>query len=485
MKTSPKRIIIVGGGVAGSEAGTYIGQHAQQLVEVIEIEADPLRRFGGWGFQDFPATETTNLALRKMYLGPDSDEIISWSQDLAVRASWPEPYKASQFDPDQPFPRILMKEYVTWRRRQVNNSHMTYTPITGEAVKVATDHSAGVAVTLADGRVITGDQLVMASGSITVKVPDYLQPHIADARVIIDPLTREGHARRAQIPLSSRILVLGTGLTGEEQINVLVKAGQTKLTLLSREGLRHYAYPKQQKNLPLKFEQKPEFFAAETPEEFKQGLEDFYAHHLNNGHSPEDIIAAIRPLWDGIRAQLGGCVKAAQRLHEFKRALAVNSIGTSWEVSKNVQEAEQDGRLKVLHGFVQKVTSHPDGLHVAFSETREGATTEQMVFDVIINAVGRNIIRHSIWEQMLAEGLALKHAGIGVQVTEKGEMRTGDGGTSRTVCVIGMPRAGDHTLRHGFLGNTAFNVPQVRSHTYSTIDALLERLKDNQQRAAS
>ena len=84
------RIVIVGSGVAGSEMGTYLGQQANSPIEVIEIEREPTRRFGGWGFQGFPDGVTTNLALRKMYLGPDKQEILRWVDDPVVRAQWPE-----------------------------------------------------------------------------------------------------------------------------------------------------------------------------------------------------------------------------------------------------------------------------------------------------------------------------------------------------------------------------------------------------------
>jgi thioredoxin reductase len=63
------KIIIVGAGVAGSEAGTYLGHQAKQPLDIIEVEDEPTRRYGGWGFQSFPETEKTNLALRKVYLG--------------------------------------------------------------------------------------------------------------------------------------------------------------------------------------------------------------------------------------------------------------------------------------------------------------------------------------------------------------------------------------------------------------------------------
>ena len=41
------KIIIVGSGVAGAEAGTYLGHRARQPLEIVEIECEPTRRFGG------------------------------------------------------------------------------------------------------------------------------------------------------------------------------------------------------------------------------------------------------------------------------------------------------------------------------------------------------------------------------------------------------------------------------------------------------
>jgi len=308
----------------------------------------------------------------------------------------------------------------------------------------------------------------MASGSISVKIPNYLDSLKNHDRVIIDPLTIEGHERRAKIPQDAKVLVLGTGLTGEEQINVLLKSNHTNLALLSREGQRHFRYEENQANLPLSLTEPPHFLMAETPEEFNHQLSEFFEHYLTRGHSPEDIFAAVRPFWDKVRADLGGCVKAAERLRQFKRSLAVNSIGVTWEVSENMRQAESDGKVSLIRGHISEVAW--DG---RLKVVRDGVVE---YYDYIINAVGRNIIRHPIWDRLLEDGIAKKHAGIGVRVSETGRMVNVIGEESGLIWVVGMARAGDHTLRHGFLGNTAFNVPQVRSHLYDTIQDLLSSL---------
>jgi len=472
------RIIILGGGVAGAEAGTLIGTHADSHITIIEIECDPARKFGGWGFQEFPITEHTNLALRKMYLGENENEIINWAQSPENRSDWPDEFKNLELQKDSIFPRVLMKKYVEWRRNQVSNPLVTYESICGEGVAVTVVEDAGeVQVTLSSGEVITGDRLVMASGSISVKIPSYLEHLAGHRRVIMDPLVREGHEQRAIIPKHVRTLVLGTGLTGEEQVNILLHAGHRNVTLLSREGRRHYAYPRAQTNKPLVLDRRPEFLLAETPEEFAEELNFFYAAHLANGHTHEDILAAVRPHWEGLRKSLGGCEQAVKRIGRFKRSLAVSSIGISYESAANTDIALSDGRLAVLSGHITAVREKDGEFVVEASESRGGPVSSITSYDYIINAVGRNIIRHPVWQQMMVDGLATKHASIGVQVNEHGQMLRRDGSFSSQIYVVGMPRAGDHAFRHGYLGNTAFNVPQIRTHVASTMLALLKKLR--------
>lgn len=190
MAKKPRKcsVVIIGCGVAGSEAGTFLGQKSKTPLEIIEIESEPQRRFGGWGFQKFPG-ESTNLAMRKMYLGENPKDIYEWASTV----------KDFDFHPDETFPRALMQEYVRWRRSKTNNDLVSYHTITGEAVKVSLIGEA-IYVEMQDGSVIKGDYLVMASGSISVKVPQYLDPVLNDDKLIIDPLTLEGHERKSLLP---------------------------------------------------------------------------------------------------------------------------------------------------------------------------------------------------------------------------------------------------------------------------------------------
>ena len=474
--SSDNRIVIVGGGVAGSEVGTLLGQRTSVNISVTEIEADPQRKFGGWGFQRFPG-ESTNLALRKMYLSEDPDEILRWAKDPLNRIKWPTELREITLDPDRVFPRALVQEYVAWRRHNVRNDHISYTPVTGEAVRAETiNNNTEIQVTLSGGKKITGDKLVMASGSIAVKVPNYLQPFAQHDRVIVDPLTKQGDTDRHAIPQDAKVLVLGTGLTAEEQLNILLKKGHKDVTLLSRQGKLHYVYPKQQHNKPLEISEPPDFLFAETPEEFVEKLEDFYAKYMAEGHTPEDILGAIRPHWEETRKKLGRCAKAVERLRAFQRDLATNSIGTSFEVAANTREAEKSGYLKVLGKHIKEIRDRGDHFDVDVAPNKTSSVEETLRYDFIINAIGRTIIRHPIWEQLLSEGYAKKHASIGVQVSETGQMIMENGTPSDMMYVVGMPRAGDHTFRSGYLGNTAFNVPMVRAHVGNTVDAILKNL---------
>ena len=477
-KNKVTRIVIVGSGVAGSEMGTYLGQQAHVPIEVIEIEPEPTRRFGGWGFQDFPGGVTTNLAMWKMYLGQDKQEILRWAADPVAREQWPQELRGVELHPDKPFPRGLMRAYVRWRRGQVSNPRVTYTPITGEAMKVSLVDGR-VAVTLASGEIVEADRLVMASGSISVKVPDYLKKFSGHPNVILDPLTRQDHERRMAIPTNARVLILGVGLTGEEQAIVLLDRGLHDLTLYSRNGKRHYAYPEyQEPSEPLVITDPPDFLMAETPEEFDEQFHHFCQRYEARGYTLETILTAVQKNdWDGVRARLGGCLKAAERVRRFRRDLAVNSIGTTHEVSQVLNAAIAAGYLYQFSGHIESITWVDGAFQVISQTSDQEPRTETRTFDWIVNGVGRNIIQHPIWEDLLTTGHAKKHAHIGVRVDEDGRMVSGiDSRASNLLWVVGMARAGDHALRHGYLGNLAFNVPQVRAHVYTTAQALLDSL---------
>ncbi len=462
-----EKVIVVGGGVAGSEVGTYLGQNTEKPLQIVTIENEPNREFGGWAFQSFPPGVSTNLALRKMYLGRDPEDIFRWSEELTKNGGLPEDFT---FDPNKPVPRVLIQQYVKWRREQVENALAHYTAVTGEAVKV-TPTNEGVSVTLKSGETIDGDHLVMASGSISVKVLPFLEHLQCHERVIIDPLTLEGHEKREKIGTNARVLIVGMGLTGEEQAQQLLNKGLTNLTLLSRNKFRHFVYGEEQANKPLVLEGPPDFFRAETDEEFTAQHRAFFDGYVAQGHSPEDIIAAIRPFWEQIRRKfMGGCERAARRLDLLQRPMAIYSIGTSFEISEQLNAAEQSGQLRLAKGHIASIEDRGEFFVVTLQDG------SQMECDHVINAVGRNIIRHPIWETLLEEGIALKHAGIGVQVNERGQMLNAQRAPWSNIWVVGMARAGDHSLRHGYLGNTAFNVPQVRAHVYDTMDALLESI---------
>ena len=460
-------IIVIGGGLAGSEAGTFLGQNAKSELSIIEIEVEPTRKFGGWGFQAFPDTETTNLAMRKVYLGEDPEDIFTWAREI----------KELNFNPDKPIPRFLMQKYVKWRRDRVSNELVSYESIIGEAVDINMDH-LGVIVTLRDGKVVRGDRVVIASGSISIKIPTFLSHLTEHKNVIIDPLVKDGHERRAKIPQDARVLIVGTGLTGEEQASVLYKSHHTNLTLLSRTGKQHFIYPREQKNQLLTFDAVPKFLDAQTEEEFDKNFNKLINSYTEKGHSPEDIFAAIRASWDQVKQNFGDDNHIMKQLFLFRRTLATNSIGISWKVAKALDALTKAGALAVSQGHIQQIIEQQDGsLEVIYRRSSEDQEEVSKTYDYIINAIGRNIIRHDLWDNLLKTGLVRKDCGIGVEVNDYGQPINANGHASEHLWLVGMARAGDHMLRHGFLGNTAFNVPQLRAHLYTTMRALLQTLE--------
>lgn len=173
-----------------------------------------------------------------MYLGEDPEEIHYWTKNV----------ESLHLNSDQPLPRYLMQKYVEWRRNNVNNILVSYESVIGEAIKVIKNSEHSISVVLANNEIVQGNYLILASGSISVKIPKYLEHLNNHKKVIIDPYIKHDYERILDVPTHAKILVLGTGLTGEEQANILLKTGHTDITLLSRNGKRHFVYPLYQKN---------------------------------------------------------------------------------------------------------------------------------------------------------------------------------------------------------------------------------------------
>ena len=220
----------------------------------------------------------------------------------------------------------------------------------------------------------------------------------------------------------------------------------------------------------------PDFLHAENQEEFDRIFSEFFDHYIRCGHSPEDIFEAIGPFWNNMKENIGGDEKAAKKLFQFRRMLAVNSIGVSWEVAEVNRRAREEGLLLVKHGYIDHIDLVDNTFEVSYRKTCNESHVVVEHYDYIINAIGRNIIKHALWDNLINDGLAKKHIGIGVDVSEIGQLIDGEGHASDLIYVVGMARAGDHMLRHGFLGNTAFNVPQIRAHLYPTMKAMLSEL---------
>jgi uncharacterized NAD(P)/FAD-binding protein YdhS len=342
-----------------------------------------------------------------------------------------------------------------------------YQSIIDEAIKVDIICDNTINVELKSGNVVNGHRLILASGSVSVKVPDYLR-RIQDCdRIIVDPFIKTGYERIKNIPKNSRILVIGTGLTGEEQANILLKSDHNNITLISRNGKRHFMYPLDQKNRHLTLEKIPDCFTAKNSEEFDNKWNQFMTYYLEKGYTHEDIFSAIQKNWTEIKKNI---VDVSEKLFQWRRTLAVNSIGTSYEAAMFNNKAIKEGKLSIKKGHIKNVVQKNDILEVCLEDVNVICLEK---YDYIINAVGRNIIQHPLWTHLLNKGIAQKHKGIGVNVNQYGQLIDSNGKSLDMIYVVGMPRSGDHAITHGYLGNTAFNVPQIRAHLYDTAKHIL------------
>ena len=163
------------------------------------------------------------------------------------------------------------------------------------------------------------------------------------------------------------------------------------------------------------------------------------------GYSHEDIFEAIKLSWKKIIENLNQ-IEITSKLFQFRRILAVNSIGVSHDSAKLNNEASDKGYFTVKHGCITNITlTNNDAFEVHYDDKIEQ-------YDYIINAIGRNIIQHPLWYNLFKDGLAQKHLIIGVNVNEHGQL-IDKNGTDLIVFMFWMARSGDSYAASSILGN--------------------------------
>jgi uncharacterized NAD(P)/FAD-binding protein YdhS len=453
------RVAIVGGGAAGVLTAVHL-RRRQPDAQITLIDASGRPGTGAaYGTND--PTHLLNVPAPRMSAWPeDPDHFTRWLDQRAVTP-------AESFAPRLAYGRYLQDQLVG-------------ADVRIEAAEVV-QLSPGTPVRLAlnDGRELSADAAVLASGRPQSGMPDSLERAFApvlaagaDGRVVLDPW-----APGALEALGSRrpanVLVIGSGLTGVDVALHLTARGAT-VTLLSRHGA-----------LPRRF--RPTGAPTELPhldalgddvslEHMRDALAADLAHARDAGVDWRQVIDAVRPrtarLWQSL-----GWEDQRRFLREDLRDWEVLRHRMPPTIADAIYAAMEDGQLVIEAGEVADVSLRRKGVELVVT-TSDGSVRRRG--DAVVVAAGaawdrRSLHGSPLWANLLDADIASLHpCGVGVRLTPDGHLIDGVGGTVPNIVCIGSIRQGEEW--------EATAIPEIRSQAAAIATQLADGTRDQPMR---
>src|ERR1700761_6522359 len=236
------RVVVVGGGASGTLAALHLARSgAGRPLELHLAEPGPLGR--GVAYSTGNHQHRLNVPAAGMSALPgEPGHFVDW-----LRAHHDPAFPAGGFAPRAVFGTYLASTLSRHLDRQHDRAGgLRWTRHRARAVDLRR-HGRGAAVTLAGGRVLEADAVVLALGhgpAATAWVPPGLR---GSPRFVAAPWSSAG---LPPMPAGSDVLLVGTGLT---MLDLAISYGHTRIQAVSRHGrlpLAHVADPPAPAQLP-------------------------------------------------------------------------------------------------------------------------------------------------------------------------------------------------------------------------------------------
>lgn len=325
-------------------------------------------------------------------------------------------------DPDGFAPRRLYGLYVRDRLAAAGAAHPGLIDrIVGAVVAVESD-----GVRLADGRVVTADAVVLATGNPAPKTAAGGAEH---DRVVSDPWAAGALAR---IGADDDILIIGTGLTMVDMLLQLTAGGwRGRATALSRRGLLPRAHSIQH----------------ETPADPTPGMVTGPAsQRLGEGRRLART-GGWRAVMDGLRPVTADLWRDAD---PAVRSRLLRHLRPWWDVHRHrlaptvaaaIDALLAGERLRVVAGRVRQIDAGPAGvtLHWSARGASTGAPFEgRWLIDC--TGPGHDPARDPLTGPLISSGRArLDALGLGLDLDGDGRVLGADGAADPRLFVLGPP----------------------------------------------
>lgn len=350
-------------------------------------------------------------------------------------------------DPDGFAPRRLFGLYVRDRLAAAEAAHPGLIDcLVGTVVAVGSD-----GVRLADGRVVTADVVVLATGN---PAPRTAAGGADNDSVLRDPWAPGALAR---IAAGDDILIVGTGLTMVDMLLQLTAAGwRGRATALSRRGLLPRAHPIQHDTPAAPT---PGMVTGPASQRLGEG------RRLARTGGWQAVMDGLRPVTADLWRDADPAVRS-RLLRHLRPWWDVHRHRLAPTVAAAIDALLAGERLRVVAGRVRQIDAGPAGvtLHWSARGANTGAPFEgRWLIDC--TGPGHDPVRDPLTGPLISSGRArLDALGLGLDLDGDGRVLSADGTPNSRLFVLGPP------ARAAFWETIA--VPDIRQRVEAVAAAL-------------
>lgn len=436
---TPSRIVIVGGGLAGTLVAVQLLRRAAPgtLITLVE-RRPPVGR--GVAYSTQADVHLLNVPVERMGAFPDDPgHFLRWVGERTGRPGFPAAVTHGDF-----LPRRLYGDYIGYvltEARQQADPTISFTVRTGEVVDLD-ELSGGSAarVYFADGSTLVADHVVMAIGNLPGEYPCKSGRAVYRGRRYVH-VPWNADAIEGIAP-DSTVLIAGQGLTAVDIILQLVEGGHRgEILCLSRRGRPLLAHREHARY--------PDFLSTEeaprTIRALVRRIRAEVAKAARAGYDWRGVIDALRPhsarLWAALdwseRARFLRHVRPYWEIHRHRLAPGVAAC---------IDELALNGRVRFLAGRFRHLEETADGLCVTW-RPRGGDEDSTLQVSKLINCTGPRTdyskYQHPLLINLLARGL-IDHdpLALGIAATHDGRVQRYRGSAIPWLHTLGAPLKG-------------------------------------------
>jgi uncharacterized NAD(P)/FAD-binding protein YdhS len=453
-----KTIAILGGGFCGTITAVNVARLSHEPLRIVLINHRfPLGR--GVAYSTKRPEHLLNVVARNMSaLADDLSNFVDWLRTRHEYAEVPEAQLREQFMPRRIYGDYLLGLLHAHTRPEHNRSSSTIERLDGEATRVDLSEG-GAKISLADGRVVEADKVLLATGN----------PPPADPMVGGQPFRHAGYlncweySEKQLADRNKNVILLGTGLTMVDSYLTLSELGwQGKVTAVSRNGF-----------LPNSHFQGVEYAAFPPADPATLGLatlakeiEEHCARLTREGINPALLVDKLRPftqlIWQHFSVE-----ERRTFLQKYRAHWNVNRHRIAQLIHQRVAEGLAQGKLQIERGSICELQDAGAQIRVVLSDS--AGNRRSIEGDLVMNCMGPreqlSAIPSPLIQQLIADGLvAQDDLDMGVRVTAEFATIDREGRPSNVLYAIGP-------LLRGTLWETTA-VPELRVQTYQVAHLL-------------